>query len=60
MATREELIEKVRESWPDAGTGYYAARDEHVIVPAVRDGGLTARFVEHAVDTVLAELEAAK
>lgn len=54
MSNRTELIQKVRDGWPAAGTGYYEVRGAHTIVPPVRDGGLTARFVEHAVDTVLA------
>lgn len=60
MATREELIQKVREGWPAAGTRYYEVREDFVEVPPVRDGGMTAALIDHAVDTVLAELEASK
>lgn len=54
--TREELIQKVRDEWPEAAVGYYPARYLQVNegdVPPVRDGGMTARLIEHAVDTVL-------
>jgi hypothetical protein len=63
MSDREAIIQKVRETWPEAAVGYYPARHMQVYhgdVPAVRDGGMTSRLIEHAVDTVLADLEASK
>lgn len=60
MSDREAIIQKVRETWPEVGTGYYEKRGGLFTAPPVRDGGVTARLIEHAVDTVLAELEATK
>lgn len=60
MSDREALIEKVRDTWPEAAVGYCPARGMVVDrgdVPTVRDGGMTARLIEHAADTVLASLE---
>jgi hypothetical protein len=59
MTQREYLIRKIRESWPDAAVGEYPARHGYIApgdIPPVRDGGLTERLIEHAVDTVLASL----
>jgi hypothetical protein len=56
--SREHLIKTIRNTWPDAGSGYYPARAGYFQVPPVQDGGVTARLIEHAVDTVIAELNA--
>lgn len=60
MASRDELVQKVRDGWPEEGSRYYEVRDSYEDVPPVRDGGMTARLIDHAVDTVLATLEAEK
>ena len=60
MPTRQELIQKVRDGWPEHAANTETDRRGIVHVPPVRDGGLSALVIEFAVDTVLAELEASK
>lgn len=50
---RESLIAKIREGWPEHGTGYYEAVRAMFYAPDVRDGGVTAKLIDYAVDTVL-------
>ena len=52
-ATREDLIQRVRETWPQAGSGWYPERRGFTDIPPVRDAGVTIRLIEHTVDTVL-------
>lgn len=58
--TREELIQAVRDGWPEHGSTFYPARGRTETVPPVRDGGMTARFVDYAVDTVLSMIDSAE
>ena len=51
---RDELIQTIREGWPAHGSINYPARGGFAEVPPVRDGGMTARVIDFAVDTVLA------
>lgn len=60
MSKRAELIEKVREGWPDHAWNVGTEKRGAVEVPPVRDGGLTAALIDFAIDTVLADLEASK
>jgi hypothetical protein len=58
MSNRQELIQKVRDGWPEHAANTETDRRGIVHVPPVRDGGLTAAMIDFAVDTVLAELGA--
>ena len=51
IVKRDEVIAKVRETWPEVSAGYYPARGGFYEAPPVRDGGVTARLIDHAVDT---------
>lgn len=52
--TRDEIVQAVRDGWPEHGSSYYPARGRSEGVPPVRDGGMTARLIDFAVDTALA------
>ena len=56
--SREELVRKVRAGWPDHGSTYSPLKNGFIAVQPVRDGGIDARLIDFAVDTVLANLEA--
>lgn len=60
MSKREELIREVKAGWPDHGTTFYPVKNGFAQVPPVREGGMTERLIEFAVDTVLARMEEQK
>lgn len=54
MSIRSELVKSIRDGWPNHGSTDYPARGGDVAeVPPVRDGGMTARLIDFAVDTAL-------
>lgn len=54
MSDRSELVKAIRDGWPEHGSTDYPERGGDVaVVPPVRDGGMTARLVDFAVDTAL-------
>jgi len=54
MNDRDELIRSIRDGWPDQSADYYPARGGSFHAPPVRDGGVTAKLIDYAVDVLLA------
>lgn len=55
---REELIKMVREAWPDYANAHtWPALQFPVVVPPVRNGGLTEGIITFTVDRVLEQMD---
>lgn len=52
---RAELVQAIRSGWPSHGSTNYQNRG-YTEVPPVRDGGMTARLIDYAVDTAIEKL----